>query len=82
MLQQERPHDFVIATGLTMSLEEFVQVAFAQAGLNWRHYVEQDPALFRPTNLAVGRADPTKAHRELGWKAIKTGVDVVKKCTN
>jgi len=79
MLQQEKPHDFVIATGVTMSLEEFVQAAFAEAGLNWRHYVEQDPALFRPTDLAMGRADPTRAHRELGWYATTKGVDVVKK---
>jgi GDPmannose 4,6-dehydratase len=79
MLQQEKPHDFVIATGVTMSLEEFVQVAFAEAGLNWRHYVEQDPTLFRPTDLAMGRADPAKADRELGWKATTKGVDVVKK---
>jgi GDPmannose 4,6-dehydratase len=79
MLQQEKPHDYVIATGVTMSLEEFVQAAFTQAGLNWRNYVEQDPALFRPTDLAVGRADPTKANRELGWKATTKGIDVVKK---
>jgi GDPmannose 4,6-dehydratase len=79
MLQQENPHDFVIATGITISLEDFVQAAFAQAGLNWRDYVEQDLALFRPTDLAVGRADPARAHQELGWKAATTGVDVVKK---
>ena len=79
MLQQEKPQDFVIATGITISLEEFVQTAFEQAGLNWRDHVVQDPALFRPTDLAVGRADPTKAYRELGWKATTTGVDVVKK---
>ena len=79
MLQQEKPQDFVIATGVTMSLEDFVQAAFEQAGLNWRGYVEQDPALFRPTDLAVGRADPTKAYRELGWKATTTGVAVVNK---
>lgn len=79
MLQQEKPQDYVIATGVTMSLEDFVQAAFEQAGLNWRDYVEQDPTLFRPTDLAVGRADPTKAYRELGWKATTTGVDVVKK---
>ena len=79
MLQQEKPQDFVIATGITISLEEFVQAAFMQAGLNWRDHVEQDPALFRPTDLAVGRADPTKAQRELGWNATTTGVDVVNK---
>ena len=79
MLQQEKPQDYVIATGVTMSLEDFVQAAFEQAGLNWRDYVEQDSALFRPTDLAVGRADPTKAYRELGWKATTTCVDVVNK---
>jgi GDPmannose 4,6-dehydratase len=79
MLQQEKPHDYVIATGVTISLEEFVQAAFAQAGLNWRDYVEQDPTLFRPTDLVVGRADPAKAYRELGWKATTKGIDVVKK---
>jgi GDPmannose 4,6-dehydratase len=79
MLQQEKPQDFVIATGITISLEEFVQAAFEEAGLNWRHYVEQDQTLFRPTDLAVGRADPTKARQELGWKATTKGVDVVKK---
>ena len=79
MLQQEKPQDFVIATGITISLEEFVQVAFAQVSLNWRDHVQQDPALFRPTDLVVGRADPAKAHLVLGWKAATTGVDVVKK---
>jgi GDPmannose 4,6-dehydratase len=79
MLQQEKPQDFVIATGITISLEEFVQAAFEEGGLNWRHYVEQDQTLFRPTDLAVGRADPTKAQQELGWKATTKGVDVVKK---
>ena len=79
MLQQEKPHDYVIATGVTISLEEFVQAAFVQAGLNWRDYVEQDPTLFRPTDLAIGRADPAKAHRELDWKATTKGIDVVKK---
>ena len=79
MLQQERPQDFVISTGITISLEEFVEAAFEEARLNWRDYVEQDPALFRPTDLAVGRADPSKAYRELGWKATTKGVDVVKK---
>jgi len=79
MLQQERAQDYVIATGVTMSLEDFVQAAFNEAGLNWRDHVEQDPALFRPTDLGVGRADPTMAQRELGWKATTKGVDVVKK---
>jgi len=79
MLQHDQAQDYVIASGVTMSLEDFVQVAFNEASLNWRDHVEQDSALFRPTDLGVGRADPTKAQRELGWKATTKGVDVVKK---
>lgn len=79
MLQQEKPRDFVIATGVTISLEDFVQAAFDQAGLNWRDYVELDPTLFRPTDVAIARANPSKASREIGWKAATKGIDVVKK---
>jgi GDPmannose 4,6-dehydratase len=79
MLQQEKPHDFVIATGITITLEDFANAAFAEVGLNWRQHVEQDPALFRPTDLTVSRADPAKAYRDLGWKATTKSVDVVKK---
>ena len=78
MLQQEMPQDFVIATGVTITLEEFVKTAFNQANLNWRDYVLQDSNLFRPTDLAIGRADPTKALKQLNWKASTQGVDVVK----
>jgi GDPmannose 4,6-dehydratase len=69
MLQQERPDDFVVATGETRSLREFVGEAFAAVGLDWRGHVDVDPALFRPTDIAAGRADPGKAARELGWRA-------------
>ncbi len=79
MLQQDKAQDFVIATGTTMTLEEFVQAAFEQAGLHWRDYVIQDPSLFRPTDLAIGRADPGKAEKMLHWQASIRGVDVVKK---
>jgi len=79
MLQQEQAQDFVIATSTTMTLEEFVQAAFNEASLNWRDHVIQDPSLFRPTDLAIGRADPSKAAKELHWQASTCGVDVVKK---
>lgn len=79
MLQQDKPEDYVIATGTTITLEDFVKAAFEQAGLNWRDHVIQDPMLFRPTDLAVGSADCSKAQQELGWKASTKGVDVVKK---
>lgn len=79
MLQQDNAQDFVIATGTTMTLEEFVSAAFKEAGLNWRDHVMQDPNLLRPTDLAIGRADPSKAALELHWRASTCGVDVVKK---
>ena len=79
MLQQDKPADLVIATGTTITLEEFVKVAFEQADLNWKDFVVQDPALFRPTELAIGRADPSKANQLLAWKAATHGVEVVKK---
>lgn len=79
MLQQDKPEDFVIATGITITLEEFVKTAFDQASLNWKDYVIQDPGLFRPTDLEIGRADPSKAQQILGWKANTKGSEVVKK---
>lgn len=79
MLQQDQAQDLVIATGATMTLEEFVQAAFDEASLNWRDHVIQDPSLFRPTDLAIGRADPSKAAKALQWQAATRGIDVVKK---
>lgn len=79
MLQQDKPQDYVIATGTTITLEDFVKTAFDQAGLNWQEHVIQDPSLFRPADLAVGSADCSKARQDLGWHAHTKGVDVVKK---
>ena len=79
MLQQEQAQDYVIATGTTMTLEEFVKTAFDEASLHWRDHVIQDPSLFRPTDLAIGRADPSKAAKILQWQASIRGTDVVKK---
>ncbi len=69
MLQQSTPRDFVIATGKTHSLQEFVSMAFACVGLDWTEHVTQSNDLFRPTDILVSRADPTKAANLLGWKA-------------
>ena len=69
MLQQENPDDYVIATGESHSLEEFVAAAFAQVGLRWRDHVVIDPELFRPTDIAVSRGNPQKAASTLGWRA-------------
>ena len=79
MLQQDTPQDFVIATGTTITLEEFVKTAFEQVDLNWQDHVIQDQSLFRPTDLAIGCADPSRAIKNLGWKASTQGIEVVKK---
>jgi GDPmannose 4,6-dehydratase len=78
ILQQETPDDFVIATGETHRLEDFVAEAFRLVGLDWREHVETDPALLRPTDLAVGRANPAKAREKLGWEAKFKMRDVVR----
>jgi GDPmannose 4,6-dehydratase len=69
MLQRSVPDDFVIATGTSHSLERFVEMTFAELGLNYRQHVDTDPSLFRPTDLAVSKANPGKAASELGWRA-------------
>lgn len=68
MLQQEEPEDFVIATGQTSSVRDFVQHAFAAAGLNWENYVDIDDALFRPAEIYTLVGDASKARRKLQWK--------------
>lgn len=78
ILQQETPDDFVIATGETNSLQSFVETAFAEAGLDWRAHVRTDPGLLRRTEIAVGRANPAKAERVLGWRAARRMRDVVR----
>ncbi len=78
MLQQEKPQDFVVATGHSFSLEEFVAAAFANFSLDWREHVVQDEKLFRPTDIQLSRANPGKAKAVLGWEAKVSGADVVK----
>jgi GDPmannose 4,6-dehydratase len=68
MLQQDRPDDFVIGTGVTRSVEEFVDVAFAHLGMDWREYVRIDPNLYRPAEVDVLQADFSKARESLGWE--------------
>ncbi|WP_254508123.1 GDP-mannose 4,6-dehydratase [Anatilimnocola floriformis] len=72
MLQQPEPDDYVIATGETHSVQEFVEAAFGHAGLEWRDFVEIDPKYFRPSEVNILLGDATKAERELGWKAETT----------
>ena len=79
MLQQETAEDFVIATGNTHSLEEFVATAFGALGLDWRDHVESDTSLLRPSDPKVSRADPSRAKDVLGWQAEVQVEDVVRK---
>jgi GDPmannose 4,6-dehydratase len=78
MLQQESPDDYVIATGESHSLEEFVAAAFSCVELDWRNHVVTDPALLRPTDITRGRANPSRAWERLRWKAGYKMADVVK----
>lgn len=78
ILQRVRPEDFVIATGESYSLEQFVQIAFSEVGLEWRDHVKVDPLLFRPTDLQVSKADPSKALEILGWRATTKMEGLVK----
>jgi GDPmannose 4,6-dehydratase len=68
MMQQERPDDFVIATGETHSVREFLEEAFSYAGLDWRTYVEIDPWYYRPAEVDLLIGDAGKAKRVLGWE--------------
>lgn len=69
MLNHDTPEDFVIATGETHTLEEFVHMAFAHFGLDWRAHVETDRSLLRPSDITVSTGNPAKAKRLLGWEA-------------
>ncbi len=68
MLQQEKPDDYVIATGETNSVKDFLQLAFDYVGLNWQNYVEIDPKYFRPAEVDLLIGDSSKAKQKLGWE--------------
>ncbi|MDD1416788.1 GDP-mannose 4,6-dehydratase [Dolichospermum sp. ST_con] len=82
MLQQSQPDDYVVATGQSSSLEQFVTSAFASINLDWQDHVVIDSSLFRPTDLAVGKGNPTKAKIQLGWEAKYKMRDVVRMMVN
>lgn len=68
MLQQEKPDDYVVATGETHTVREFCELAFAEAGLNYEDHVVIDPRFYRPAEVHVLMGDATKAKEELGWE--------------
>jgi GDPmannose 4,6-dehydratase len=77
MLQQPQPDDYVIATGETHSVREFLEMAFAYVNLNWEDYVEIDPRYFRPTEVDLLLGDASKAQKILGWKPQVTFKELV-----
>ena len=68
MLQQDKPDDYVIATGESYSVRDVLDVSFQTLGLEWKEYVELDPRYLRPTEVDHLRGDATKAREKLGWK--------------
>lgn len=78
MLQQDEPDDYVIATGETHSVEEFVNLAFRHVGLNWKDYVVKDENLFRPAEVNILQGDYSKARKKLGWEPGIKFEDLVK----
>ncbi len=77
MLQQDEPEDFVIGTGQSLSVSQFVDFAFSYVGLDWRDFVEIDPKYFRPTEVEYLLADSTRARERLGWEPTITLHDLV-----
>ena len=78
MLQQDSPDDFAIGTGEMHTVREFIEQAFARAGLDWKEYVEIDPRYFRPAEVDALQADPSKARRVLGWEPKVTFNELVR----
>lgn len=78
MLRQDKPEDFVVATGEAHSLEEFAAAAFQYHGLDWQDHVEIDAALYRPVDIDCAFGDSAKAKRLLGWQAKIKMLDVVR----
>jgi GDPmannose 4,6-dehydratase len=77
MLQQPRPGDYVVATGETHSVREFVEAAFDAAGLDWERYMVTDPAFMRPAEVDLLCGDITKAREKLGWEPKTTFEELV-----
>jgi GDPmannose 4,6-dehydratase len=78
MLQQDTPGDYVVATGQTHSVREFVQLAFESVGLDYQQYVMQDPQFMRPAEVDLLVGDPTRAREALGWQPAVTFAELVR----
>ncbi len=77
MMQQPEPADYVVATGATYTLQDFVEAAFREVGLDWQKHVRLRGHLRRPTDIQSSRLNPEKARRELGWTATMKMPEVV-----
>lgn len=82
MLQQNQPSDYVIATGETNTLEEFISKTFQALSLDWQDYVVSDPSLLRPSEIMISRGNPMKARLELGWWARYALSDTIRLMIN
>jgi len=78
MLQQETAGDYVVGTGEAHTVQEFVEIAFAHAGLDWKDHVELDARYLRPAEVDYLQADPSKARQVLGWHPTVTFQELVR----
>lgn len=78
MLQQDAPDDYVVATGEAHSVQEFVEIAFDHAGLDWRRHVRIDPRYYRPAEVDYLLGDPSKAQRQLAWEPAVSFTNLVR----
>jgi GDPmannose 4,6-dehydratase len=78
MLQEDAPDDYVIATGVTRTVQELVEVAFGLVGLDWKEYIEVDSAYLRPAEIELLLGNPTKAREKLGWKPRTTFAEMIR----
>lgn len=77
MLQQDKPDDYVIATGVTTTVRDMCEIAFGHLGLNYQDYVKIDPKYFRPAEVDVLLGNPAKAKKQLGWQATTSLHDLI-----
>lgn len=82
MVQKDNPQDYVIATGVSRTLEEFIKITFDLLKLDYKKHILVDNSLLRPTDLKIGRANPTKAYNDLGWKANFMLEDIIGEMVN
>jgi GDPmannose 4,6-dehydratase len=78
MLQQDSPEDYVVSSGETHSVQEFLEEAFGYADLDWRDHVVQDPRYMRPAEVDLLVGDASKARRNLGWEPTVSFSELVR----